>query len=315
MNFKGLVGKALQPLPTLPVMAAMDIALSVVPMARKPDLRATRIQLTYLWRHGRLAELEFPKKFTEHVQFRKLHDQDVRLPLYADKVTVKKIVADMIGSDWVIPTLWHGTQLPPSPEWSLPFVLKARHGCNQSVFVHCERADWKRIRRKADRWLASQYGHWLDEWLYAQISPGLLIEPYIGEGRILPIDYKFYVFGGRVEYVQVHLGRASDHRWILFDRRWQRVSSPTTDADPSPPDNLEQMIEAAEALGTGFDFVRVDLYEVDQKPWFGEMTFYPGSGLDRFDPVSLDDVIGAHWTRAKQIPAHEQRLTFLPACS
>jgi hypothetical protein len=293
----------------------MEFALPFLPAAQVPDLRVARINLTYFWRHGQLPDLQNPKNFTEHVQARKLHNRDARLPVLADKLAVKKIVADRIGADWVIPTLWHGDALPPAPEWPLPFVLKARHGCNQSVFVHSEPANWDRIRRQAARWLSKEYGFWLDEWLYSQIPRGLIAEPFIGEGRTLPVDYKFYVFAGRVEFVQVHLSRGSRHRWIVFDRNWQRVSSVTRDPDMLPPTNLPKMIEAAEELGRTFDFVRVDLYEVGSKPLFGEMTFYPGSGLDRFDPVSLDSVMGAHWSRAKDAPAREQALTFLPASS
>lgn len=286
-------------MPIFPVIKVMDFAAPLIRGERRTDLSEARIKLTYLWRHGHLPDLHFPEKFTEHVQFRKLNDRDVKLPLFADKVAVKKIIAERIGPEWVIPTLWHGELLPPGAEWPAPFVLKARHGCNQSIFVHTDMANWQAIRRKAERWLENAYGSWLDEWLYAHIPRGLLVEPFVGEGRVLPIDYKFYVFAGRVEYVQVHLDRAGRHRWILFDRAWRRVSALSGDADPSPPVNLAQMTEAAEELGRGFNFVRVDLYDVFGHPLFGEMTFYPGSGLDRFDPVSLDLVIGKHWTRAK----------------
>lgn len=295
----------------------MDFAVPSVPSARKTDLSEARIKLAYLWRHGNLPNLRFPEKFTEHVQFRKLHDRDLRMPLLADKVAVKDVVAERIGCEWVIPTLWHGETLPQTAEWPTPLVVKARHGCNQSIFVHTDKVNWNAIRRKSARWVGKAYGGWLDEWLYAHIPRGLLTEPFIGEGRRLPIDYKFYIFGGRVEYVQVHLDRGGRHRWILLDRDWRRVSAQTSDADPVPPVNLARMIEAAEELGREFDFVRVDLYEAGVNPLFGEMTFYPGSGLDPFDPVSLDLVIGKHWTRAKSgIPnSTQQDLTFLPASS
>lgn len=267
---------------------------------RTTDFSRLRIKLTYLWRHGRLPRLDDPRTFTEHVQHRKLYDCDLAMSAWADKVAVKAMVAEVLGTEWVIPTLWHGTELPLQNEWPTPLFVKARHGCNQYAPVFDGRDDWQKIRRKAQRWMAKDYGIWLDEGIYRHIPRGLLIEPFVGEGINLPLDYKFYVFGGRVEYVQVHLDRAGRHRWMLFDRQWQRVSSPTHDVDVSPPVNLARMIEAAEKLGRPFDFVRVDLYEVQGKPLFGEMTFYPGSGLDRFDPVSLDVVIGAHWTRVKE---------------
>lgn len=279
--------------------ALMETALAPLPSRRSIAVSRLRISLLYLWRHGRLPDLDQPQTFTEHVQYRKLHHHDIRMPPLADKVRSKEIVADRIGAQWVIPTVWHGAELPLRPDWPIPFVVKARHGCNQSAFVFSADTNWERVRRMAAGWMTSDYGYWLDEWIYPHIPRGLLVEPFIGEGHQLPIDYKFYVFAGRVEYVQVHLDRAGRHRWILMDRDWRRVSSLTTDSDPLPPSQLAQMIKAAEELSQDFDFVRVDLYEVGGHPYFGEMTFYPGSGLDRFDPVSLDGIIGSHWIRAK----------------
>lgn len=261
-----------------------------------------RIRLTYWWRHRRWPALAQPRLFTELVQLRKLNDRDPRLPSLADKVAVKAFVAETLGDAWIIPTLWHGRILPEEAPWRRPFVVKSRHGCNQTIFVRSEAAgdDWPLIRRRANRWTTRRYGYWLDEWLYRHIPRGLLVEPFVGDGPDAPIDYKFYVFGSRVEYVQVHLGRGACHRWVVFDRDWRRVSSDSDEPDPVPPVTLDTMIAAAEALGNGFDFVRIDLYEVAGRPLFGEMTFYPGSGLDRFDPVSLDLAMGARWLGAAQ---------------
>lgn len=265
-----------------------------------------RIRAIYLARHGRLPNLVSPKTFTELVQYRKLHDRDPRMPRLADKVAVKDYVAAKIGQDWVIPTLWSGVMLPNIHDWPLPFVMKSRHGWNQVAFLTSDPIDWPHLGRLTERWIKTAHGGWLDEWIYSDIERGLLVEPYIGRGASLPIDYKFYVFGGRVAFIQVHLERATNHRWMLFDRNWKRVSTQTDD-QPGPPNALQKMIEAAETLAANFDFVRVDLYQPDDQPRFGEMTFYPGSGFDPFHPVGLDTVIGAHWlaavsTRADRVP-------------
>lgn len=262
-------------------------------------LARLRIRLTYLWRHHRLPCLAHPRQFTEFVQHRKLYDRDPRLAAFSDKVAVKRIVADCIGDHWVTPTLWQGTTLPAEPIWPFPFVVKSRHGCKQRVFVRSVTEDWTAVRRRSQGWLTRHYGLWLDEWLYTQIPRGLLVEPFIGNDGQLPIDYKLYVFGGRVACVQVHLERETRHRWLLFDRDGTRLSSPTEDADPVMPRSLEQMIAAAEMLGQGFDFVRVDFYEINGVPRFGEMTFYSGSGLDPFDPPELDLMLGRLWAEAR----------------
>lgn len=257
-----------------------------------------RTNLCYVVRHQKFANLAMPSLFTELVQRRKLANRDLRMTMLADKVAVKSVVTDILGGDWVIPTLWHGTDLPMTPEWAVPFVLKSRHGCNQNIFFRDGVDNWLSAREAAHRWLLHSYGKWLDEWLYGHIPRGLLIEPYVGERDRLPIDYKIYTFAGQATHVQVHLDRGSRHRWMLFDRNWKRVSAASADPDPLRPRSLQAMLDAAEALGRGFDFVRNDFYEINGKPLFGEMTFYPGSGLDKFHPTSLDAMLGGYWLEA-----------------
>lgn len=261
-------------------------------------LRRARIGLTYVWRHRRLMNLRAPTRFTDLIQHRKLFDRDGRMPALADKVRVKDHVARVLGPEWVIPTLWHGDRLPARYGWARPFVVKSRHGCNQSAFVRDGSEDWGSIRDRAARWSRQRYGAWLDEWLYAHVPRGLIVEPFIGDGGALPIDYKLFVFGGRVQYIQVHLGREHHHRWVVFDRDWRCVSLPTQDC-PHPPATLAEMVAAAEELARPFDFVRVDFYEAGGRPLFGEMTFYPGSGLHRIEPAALDFAMGAHWLAAR----------------
>lgn len=267
---------------------------------RAPPARLAklRIALCYLARHQRLIGFDNPTTFTELVQRRKLIGRDQRMGMLADKVAVKAFVAATLGAEWVTPTLWHGADLPETPDWPLPFVVKSRHGCNQNAFFRDSVADWPNLRLRARRWMKQSYGTLLDEWLYTQIPRGILVEPFIGERNTVPLDYKIYTFCGRATHVQVHLDRENNHRWMLFDRDWARVSAPSADPDPMPPQSLAKMLDAAEKLGSGFDFVRCDFYEVAGQPLFGEMTFYPGSGLDKFHPISLDRVLGRHWLAA-----------------
>ena len=259
----------------------------------------TRLHLTYWWRHRRPLNLAAPGRLTEWIQHRKLHDRDPRLTTLLDKVAVKAIVAACLGPEWVTPTLWHGRVPPDDPPWPLPFVVKARHGCGQIVVVRTA-ADWPAAKARAARWTRRGYGYWLDEWAYARVPRGLLVEPLIGDGNALPLDYKFCVFGGRVAFGQVHLDRATDHRWIVFDRDWCRVSPPTAEPDPPPPATLARMIAAAELLARGHDFMRVDFYEIDGRPRFGEFTVYPGSGLLPVLPPALDRRMGELWRRAHE---------------
>ncbi len=265
-------------------------------------LATVRVHLTYLWRHRRTLSLRQPTRFTEMVQHRKLYERDARFTRLTDKLAVKTFVRDTLGDDWVTPTLWHGTEIPEQPPAQAPFVVKSRHGCNQVRFVRDGSESWSRIRREATGWLKSEYGRWLDEWGYRGIPREVLVEPFIGDPSTLPVDYKFYVFQGVVAAIQVHLDRECSHRWHLFDRNWRPLSSAAWDTNLAPPLSLARMIEGAEALGKGFSFIRVDLYDLDGAPRFGELSFYPGSGLDPFDPPSIDRQLGQLWL-ASEAPA------------
>jgi hypothetical protein len=241
-----------------------------------------RIQMAYCWRHRRRARLEAPLLFTEWVQHRKLYDRDPRLPRLADKVRAKHFVTEQLGSQWVTPILWRGSRLPSAPGWDYPFVVKSRHGCGHTVVVR-DHDDYGEAVRRSRRWMQRSYGAWLDEWLYGEINLGLLVEPFIGEGSALPID-NIFVFGGQARFVQVHSGRGTGHRWIVLDPDWRRVSSPSADPDPARPASLREMLRASERLAKGFCFLRADFYDVAGQARFGEITFYPGSGLERVEP-------------------------------
>lgn len=256
-----------------------------------------RVHLTYLWQHRRALRLRAPRRFTEWVQHRKLHDRDPRLPTLVDKVAVKAVVATALGSEWITPTLWDGHVLPISPPAPLPLVVKARHGCGHIAFVRTA-AEWAAARVETARWSKVRYGRWLDEWAYAGVPAGLLIEPYLGQEEALPIDYKLFVFGGRAAFVQVHLDRATAHRWIVMNRDWVRASPPTRDPDPVRPATLDQLIAGAERLARGHQFLRIDCYEIAGQPLFGEVTIYPGSGLLPVVPASLDRHMGELWRQA-----------------
>ena len=264
-----------------------------------------RIYIIYLWRHHRWPNLFNPRRFSELVQLRKLNDHDPIMPIMADKIAAKKHVGRILGKKWIIPTYWSGRHLPEQPAWPYPFILKASHGCNQNIICR-NQVDWKKARRRSAKWLQAPYGLWLDEWAYRDIPRNYIVEPYLGTASEVPIDYKIYVFGGKAVFIQVHLNRYSNHRWILFDRQWNQLSMMGDSDLPPAPKNLDKILDSAEKIAADFDFARIDFYEIDGEPKFGEVTFYPGSGLDPFDPLELDSKIGALWLAALGSRAERQ---------
>src|SRR6185503_15515690 len=150
--------------------------------------------------------------------------------------------------------------------------------------------------RLAQRWLASDFSIVGREWSYRNIRRAVFAEELLrGDDRQSPIDYKLFVFGGKVRLIQVDRDRFTHHTQVLYDAQWRPVDG-TVKAAPgsplAPPASLAAMIAGAEALSLGVDFVRVDLYDVAGTPYFGELTHYPNKGLSRFDPPSLDRRLG-----------------------
>ena len=265
-----------------------------VPVLAPPWAR-WRVAFFYWWRHGRWPDLDAPQRFTEWVQWRKLKDRRHSLALLTDKAHSKCIAEGRIGTEHVIPTLFLGHVLPAVVPWPMPFIVKANHGCGQFIVVRSA-ADYARARAVTPLWLARPYGGILDEWHYSAARRLLLVEPYIG-GTVLPLDYKVYVFGGRAEVVQLHVGRGRHHRWTQYDRNWTPLSHDPIEANP--PVKLVELLAAAEAMAGQEEFLRVDFYCEDGRLSFGECCLYPGSGLDPFRPDALDLALGERWSAAR----------------
>jgi hypothetical protein len=250
-----------------------------------------------------------PVTFNDHILHRKFYVRDALLTATTDKLAVREYVANRIGSEYLIPLLataeraelFDWDSLPP------PFVLKANHGSGMTIFVTDTRSmDREAVQAVANGWLATSYYEWRREWAYKHIRPMLLAEEFIGEHGREPPDYKFFVFGGRVQMIQVDTGRFSDHRRRLFTPDWRPIAVTYvyawSDRSPPRPQQLPLMIELAESLAEPFPFARIDLYEVHGRVYFGEVTHYPEAGTGAFSPVEFDRLLGEVWKTGEPIP-------------
>jgi hypothetical protein len=198
-------------------------------------------------------------------------------------------------------TLWSGTDIGELANVELPehWVLKPNNRSGLVFFGHGP-AIVPDLQGTIRNWLRPAEGVDLHEWAYLKARPLLLAEEMVGLPDSPPSDYKFYVFAGNVAAIEVHIDRFTNHRlrWYLPDWTPLEVAygrSALSPAEPNPPENLKEMLAIAAKLGRSFDFIRVDLYSVDDDVFFGELTPYPASGLERFDPVSFDRELGANW--------------------
>jgi TupA-like ATPgrasp len=252
---------------------------------------------------GRYPNVFFPKTFNEKVQVRKIFDRRHRLSTWADKYAVREYVRAKVG-DAVLPALYHVTDDPHDiPFQKLPtqYVVKPTHGSGWIQIVRDGKTiDEQGLINQCLRWLSLNYCDLTREWAYRDIPPRIMIEEFLDDGTGLPPkDYKFFVFGGKVKVIQVDLDRFIHHTRNLYDLDWNRLDCRLlyeNFGEPvARPDNLKLMIEYAEILSDSIDFVRVDLYEIGGKVYFGELTNTPENGFGRFYPSSWDELLGAFW--------------------
>lgn len=277
-------------------------------LRRLPD--AAAVNVDYFRVFGRFPNLSNPQRFSEKIQHLKLADHDARTPDLVDKVKVKEFVANAVGEEWLIPTLWHGEHLTEEilRDMPMPAVVKANHSSAQVKFVTAN-SNLGSVAREANGWL--NYDHHVvhREWAYGNVQRQLLIEPFIGDDNA-PDDYKFWVFDGAVRFIQVDHGRFSRHTRQFYGPSWNRLdlkmNYPDSAANVPAPAHLEHMLQAASKLAEGFRFVRVDLYDTPQRPLFGEMTFSPEAGLCRFEPAGFDLELGESWSYPEPTNETEQ---------
>jgi len=269
----------------------------------------------YLGMIRKPGNFRHPQTFNEKVNWRIMHDRRDRIAAACDKAAMKEMArAAYPGADLRIPeTLWFGTDLNTAPDLgTLPqWVLKPNNSSGHVMFGPDPTIDTATLIKRTGPWATMNPSN-LGEWGYTKARPGLLLEERIPTpDGMPPTDYKFFVFDGRVELIQVNRDRFGDQTATFLDIDWNRIDvcwRIMDVADEPRPAELEDMVRIAGALGTGWDFVRIDLYAVDGEVWFGEYTPYPGSGLLRYRPMSFDDEQGACW----QLPSADDVLPGRP---
>lgn len=252
---------------------------------------------------GNNLNLSTPKTFNEKIQWLKLYDTTPIKTLLADKYSVREWIKEKIGEEYLIPLLGVWNKIEDIDFTLLPdkFVLKANHGSGMNIIVKNKKdLDRKMIEKNLYTWLKTNYAFGSLELQYAKIPRKIIAEQYIEEVDGNLHDYKIHCFNGIPTYIQV-IGNRDIRKHVayeaFYDVNW--IQQPFTYTYPryekmiEKPKCLEQMLSIAQKLSEGFIYVRVDLYVLDNcNIKFGEMTFTPASGLDKWQPTSIDEKLG-----------------------
>ncbi len=260
------------------------------------------IKLRYRCQMGNRLNLIRPKTFNEKLQWLKLHDHNPKYTKMVDKVLVKEYVSSIVGAEYIVPLLgvW---DRPENIDWtSLPerFVLKTNHsGGNTGVIICRDKStfDKQKAVSKLNASLKQDIYHNLREWPYKQVKKCVFAEAYIESApdkKDLP-DYKFFCFDGVVKALFVATERQNpneDVKFDFFDENYNHLTvkqgHENAIVPPSKPKSFEEMKRIAEKLSKGIPHVRVDLYEANGRPLFGEFTFCHFAGMVPFQPAEWD---------------------------
>lgn len=261
------------------------------------------LKLQYYSVFGKKLNLKNPKTFNEKLQWLKLYDRKPEYTTMVDKVEAKKWVADRIGEQYIIPTLGVWERAEDIDFDSLPdqFVLKTNH--DSGAVIICKdkkRLDKEAAIEKLNQSLKLDFYKYGREWPYKNVKRRILAEQMLksdsADGDIP--DYKFMCFNGKVECSFMVTERFSGKglKVTFFDRNWNKMPFtrhyPASDEVLPKPNNYGQLVSIAEKLSAGTKFLRVDFYELDDKIYFGELTFYPGCGYEEFTPEEWDHKLG-----------------------
>ena len=258
---------------------------------------------------GLELNLEEPKRFTEKMQWCKLHAMDSEKSILADKYAVREWVGNLVGNEHLVPLLgaWEDpydidfTTLPDS------LVLKTNNASATNIIITDKSTiNERRLRRQMRNWLDEQYGWISFEPQYFAIEPKIIAEKYLHNDDGSEIkDYKFLCFDGEPYFVWVDFNRHSEHTRIIKDIEWNDQiwsfnNYPKPSFDIDKPVSYEEMLRVTRQLAAGFPHVRVDLYELNGCVLFGEMTFTSASGFGPIRPVEWDYRLGNMWDLHKE---------------
>ena len=244
---------------------------------------------------GREINLDNPRTLNEKLQWLKLNNRKDIYTSMSDKIKAKEYVAKIIGDKYIIPTL--GTWSSPNDidfdKLPNKFVIKCNHNSGTGMYI-CKdknKADIHKIKTELQKGLDEDYYSLWREWPYKNVERKIIAEQYLEnvDGSAI-VDYKFYCYGEKPRYFMYSVGEACHNvRNHKFDMNYQSIDylfkkNPTINlSEIELPNNIDEMVSIVEKLCKGHQHIRIDLYNVNGKIYFGEMTFYTSGGFINID--------------------------------
>ena len=259
------------------------------------------LQLIYFKHFKKFIDFNNPKTFNEKIQWLKVNYRNDVFTEMVDKYKAKQYISQLIGEEYIIPTLgvWNNPEEIEFDKLPEKFVLKCNN--DSGGIVICKNKQTLNIA-ETKKFLKSRLnnnGFWYGrEWPYKNIKPCIIAEKYVENNNHELIDYKFFCFNGKPKIVLVCSERFSSNNMCktYFDENWNLLNiveaNHRINKEQKKPQTFEKMKEFSKKLAKDMPFVRIDFYEIKGKLYFGEITFFPASGLEKFKPEEWDYILG-----------------------
>ncbi|WP_297094232.1 ATP-grasp fold amidoligase family protein [uncultured Draconibacterium sp.] len=250
---------------------------------------------------GKYPDLKNPQLFTEKIQWMKLNDRTTMHTICADKFKVRDYVQERAGEKYLIPLVFETKNVDEIIIENIPncpVIIKTNHDSSGGIIIKDKgSADFEQIRKVLRSRLKKNYYYTQKEWEYKNIQPRVIVEKLLKDksGNNLLNDYKIYCFGGKPKYIQTLFDRETDIKETWFDTNWieqEFFYFSNERKKVERPVKLEEMLEVARKLSEPFYYVRVDLYDVNNVIYFGELTFHPYGGFMKWNPEKMDLKLG-----------------------
>ena len=260
------------------------------------------IRLLFRLNLNKRANLDNPQTFNEKIQWLKLHDRKAKYTTMVDKYEAKKYVANIIGKEHIIPTIGVYERFDDIDFANLPdqFVIKCTHDSGGLVVCKDKKKfNQKMARKKINKCMDKNFYWSSREWPYKNVKPRIIVEQYMSSFGDNPDDYKVHCFNGKPKIILVCKDRFNQNGMSedFFDTKWRhldlkRPNQKTSQELISKPVKLEEILSYSKELSKDIPFLRIDFYIIDGKVYFGELTFFPASGLRPFVPEEWDKKMG-----------------------
>ncbi|MDY4818727.1 MAG: ATP-grasp fold amidoligase family protein [Bacilli bacterium] len=260
-----------------------------------------KCQYRYITHHK--LNLKNPIRYTEKLQYLRLkvYPKNDLVSKCASRDGARDYLKEINEEDKLIPTYGIYDRFDDIDFSILPnqFVMKCTHASGFNYLVkNKDELDIKKLRKMFNKFLKTDYGKKTVEPHYSKIKPRIIIEKAITDLSSLPDEYKIHVFNGKAKYLYLVTGRGKDIKYNNYYIDWTPFNEAqfngwdTSEKQLKKPDQFDEMVKFAEKIASPFPFVRVDLYLINNKIYFSEMTFTPAKGTLIFDDDKADFEIG-----------------------